>query len=384
MTTETTSPVFQKAAELIASSGPLPFGVSDTLIAIVQYYLDENDAAFIAQTFDERRSLSIDQVMEKIGLPENEITAVTQRIARKGLMFNQPNSRGVMVYRLLPLVIVGAFEYTFMKEDIRDPEEYEYIAGLYKTLLEELKNNIQGGYDVLLPIFEQQPPIDRTIPTYSTASGKTITIEVNQSVQGQETVLPAQTVEKIIAKFEDIAVGHCFCRNYNKVLGHDCELNSPSEVCFSFGKSARYTIDQGFARSVSKKEALKIMKQAEDAGLIHKAFHNGSDISKVENSICNCCKDCCDTFALWRNGATPLINSTNYLSIIDQDACVGCGECVDRCPVDCISQDEDGRAIREKEYCIGCGVCARFCPETAISLEEGMRTVYVPPPRLRP
>ncbi len=383
MIPENTGPIFRKAAELIASSGPLPLGVSDTLIAIVQYYLDEDDAKFIAQTFDERRSLSLDQVKAKTGLTENEIAAVTERIARKGLLFNQPNSKGLMVYRLLPLVIVGAFEYTFMKEEIRDPGDYKYIAGLYRTLLDELKNNIQNGYDVLLPIFEQQPPIDRTIPTYNTDQGRTIKIAVNQSVEGQEAVLPAQTVEKVIAKFDDIAVGHCFCRNYNRVLGHGCELNAPSEVCFSFGKSAKYTIDQGFARPVSKKEALNIMKQAEAAGLIHKAFHNGSDIGKVENSICNCCKDCCDTFALWRNGATPLINSTNYLSIIDQDACTGCGECVHRCPVNCIALDDDGKAARKKEYCIGCGVCARFCPETAIFLAQGMRTVYVPPPRLR-
>ena len=79
MTTESTPQVFQKAAELIASSGPLPFGVSDTLIAIVQYYLDENDAAFIARTFDERRSLSLDQVRQKTGLPENEINAIARK-----------------------------------------------------------------------------------------------------------------------------------------------------------------------------------------------------------------------------------------------------------------------------------------------------------------
>ena len=380
MTEDTT--VFHRAAELIATSGPLPFAVSDTLIDIVRYYLDDSDAAFIAAAFDERRSLSMDQVMEKTGLSEGEIASVTGRIAKKGLLFNQPNSKGVMVYRLLPLVIVGAFEYTFMREEIKDPEKYATIAGLYKTLLEELRTNIQGGYDFLLPIFEQQPATDRTIPARTTDDGGTVKIEINRSVSGQEAVLPAQTVEKIIEKFDDIAVGHCFCRNYNRVLGHTCETNAPSEVCFSFGKSARYTIAQGFARPVSRQEALEIMKAAEAAGLIHKAFHNGSDISRIENSICNCCKDCCDTFALWRNGTIPMINSTNHLSVIDEGACVGCGDCVERCPVDCISLDDD-KAVRVEDHCIGCGICARFCPENAISLVEGMRTVFVPPPKLK-
>ena len=194
---------------------------------------------------------------------------------------------------------------------------------------------------------------------------------------------PAKTVEDIIAKYDEIAVGHCFCRNYNRVLGHQCEMNAPSEVCFTFGKSARHTVSQGFARKITQEEALRILKQAEEAGLVHKAFHNGSNIQKEENSICNCCKDCCDTFTLWRNGASPMVNSTNYLSVINPDLCTGCGICVDRCPVDAIQLDAAGIAVREEKYCIGCGVCARFCPSEAISLREGLRRVCVPPPRLR-
>ena len=45
--------------------------------------------------------------------------------------------------------------------------------------------------------------------------------------------------------------------------------------------------------------------------------------------------------------------------------------------------NEDGKAERVGENCIGCGVCAYFCPENAISMLEGMRTVFIPPPRLR-
>ena len=79
----------------------------------------------------------------------------------------------------------------------------------------------------------------------------------------------------------------------------------------------------------------------------------------------------------------PMINSTNYLSNIDQELCVGCGTCVERCPTDAIELDDNNKAVRNADYCIGCGVCAHFCPESAISLLEGMRKVFVPPPRLR-
>ncbi|MHA1233050.1 MAG: ATP-binding protein, partial [Candidatus Helarchaeota archaeon] len=158
---------------------------------------------------------------------------------------------------------------------------------------------------------------------------------------------------------------------------------APMEVCFTFGKSARHVIEQGFGRRVTKEEAIKIMKQAEEAGLVHKAFHNASDIYRDENSICNCCKCCCDTFNLWRMGAIPIINSTNYLSQVNQEICIGCGTCVERCPMDAISLNDDDKAQVNSDRCIGCGVCAHFCPEHAITLLEGLRKVFIPPPKIK-
>ncbi len=366
-------------------AGMVPFQITPTLIDIVKYYLDEDDADFIIRNFSGKSTLSADEMRAASGMTDGEISGKIDSLARKGIIFNQPNTKGVMVYRLLPLIIVGTFEYTFMRElpegeKIRD---YEKIAKLYHTLLGELKDLIQVNYDNLLPVYEHQPPVDRTVPVFTTETGKNINIIINQPVKPDECIVPSKTVEEIIAKYDDIAVGHCFCRNYTRVLGHTCATNAPAEVCFTFGKSARHTIAQGFARKITKEEAMEIMERVEEAGLVHKAFHNGSNIEKEENSICNCCKDCCDTFTLWRNGAAPMINSTMYLSVIDPDSCTACGICVERCPVDAITQGDDGIAVRREEYCIGCGVCARFCPSDAISLQEGLRRVCVPPPKLR-
>lgn len=376
---------YRRAAGIIARAGMVPFQVTPTLIEIVKFYLDEDDADFIIKNYSGKTTLSADEIRATSGMTDDEISKKTGALAKKGIIFNQPNTRGVMVYRLLPLIIVGTFEYTFMNELPKGEKlkDLEKIAKLYHTLLGELRDLIQGNYDNLLPVFEHQPPIDRTVPVFTTEGGKKINIIINRDVRAEEHVLPSKTVDEIIDKYDDIAVGHCFCRNYTKVLGHSCATGAPAEVCFTFGKSARHTIGQGFARRVTKEEAKKIMLQVEEAGLVHKAFHNNSNIEKEENSICNCCKDCCDTFTLWRNGASPLINSTMYLSVIDAAACTGCGICVERCPVDAIAMNDDGVAVREEKYCIGCGVCARFCPADAISLQEGMRRVCVPPPRLR-
>jgi Pyruvate/2-oxoacid:ferredoxin oxidoreductase delta subunit len=275
-------------------------------------------------------------------------------------------------------------EYKFMGE-VTGSQEEKRLARMFETLLEDLRDQTQQNYDSLAPLFNSEPAIDRTVPMRLTDDGKPIKIiPVGKTLDiGEEFVLPSQTVEEIISKFDDIAVGHCFCRQRHSLLGDHCSTDAPVLNCFTFGKSARHTTAQGFAQMITKEEALKIMKEAAQAGLIHKAFHPGSRESSPETSICNCCKDCCDTLGLWRSGARPMINSTYFLSVIDQQACNGCGTCVEWCPTDAIALNDDGVAERDENACLGCGVCSRFCPEEAISLKEGLRKVFIMPPRLR-
>ncbi len=70
-----------------------------------------------------------------------------------------------------------------------------------------------------------------------------------------------QILENIINKFDDIAVGHCFCRQHKDLLGDPCKITDLRENCFTFGKSARFCVEQGFQRMISKDEALEILKK---------------------------------------------------------------------------------------------------------------------------
>jgi len=374
---------YKKGAQVIVKAGMLPFPITDTLMEIMQLLYTEEEIDFIIKAFKRRPSLTLEQLKEKTGMPEEEILKNVNSLAKKGALFNQPSSRGLMVYRLLPLIMIGVFEYTYMKK-IEYTEREKKIAVLFDKLFEEVQEVIQDKYDMMLPMFKQIPPIDRTVPVYENVEGNEIKIEINKEIEPhEEEVLTANKIRDIINKFDDIAVGHCFCRNHQDLLGEPCQITDLRETCFTFGKSARFVTSQGFGRLISKEEALEIFKKAEEDGLVHKVFHPHGNIEKDETSICNCCKDCCATFKLWKEGVIPMVNVTNYLAKTDQDLCVGCGTCVEKCPTDAIELNENNKAERNPDWCIGCGICARFCPESAISLLEGRRTVYVPPPKLR-
>ncbi|MFH1349351.1 MAG: 4Fe-4S binding protein [Pseudomonadota bacterium] len=377
---------YERAAQVICKQGIVPFPVNDTTVSILKNVIedDEEELDFI-WAFREEASQTTEQLRGSSNLPEEKIEQLATSLAKKGLIFNQPSSAGIMVYRLLPLMTVGLMEYRFMGELKGDAKEQQ-LAELFQKLIDELRDQVQANYDNVVPMFKMSPPVDRTVPMRTTEEGRKIRIiPVDKGVKvPEEFILPSQTVEEIINKFDEIAVGRCFCRQRRKMMGEPCDTDAPVMNCFTFGKSARHTVAQGFAERITKEEAFKIMKEAEEAGLVHKAFHPGSNISRPETSICNCCKDCCDTLNVWREGALPLINSTYHLSVIDQEACTGCGICVDWCPTEAIKLNADEKAERDEDACFGCGVCARFCPEEAVSLKEGLRKVFILPPRLRP
>jgi heterodisulfide reductase subunit A-like polyferredoxin len=64
---------------------------------------------------------------------------------------------------------------------------------------------------------------------------------------------------------------------------------------------------------------------------------------------------------------TPLLASSGYISYVDSDLCIGCGDCNDYCQFYALSVT-NGHSVIDQEACMGCGVCVSHCDQGAISL----------------
>jgi NAD-dependent dihydropyrimidine dehydrogenase PreA subunit len=55
---------------------------------------------------------------------------------------------------------------------------------------------------------------------------------------------------------------------------------------------------------------------------------------------------------------------------VDDEKCVGCGECVEVCPVDVYAIQNEKSVPLYAEECLGCESCVEVCEEEAITVTE--------------
>ena len=56
--------------------------------------------------------------------------------------------------------------------------------------------------------------------------------------------------------------------------------------------------------------------------------------------------------------------------VVDEEKCIGCGECVDVCPVEVYELQGDKSVPVNAEECVGCESCVEVCEQDAIVVEE--------------
>jgi len=197
-------------------------------------------------------------------------------------------------------------------------------------------------------------------------------IPVNTSLQDPSQVLPFDALKPIVGKTSFRAVAHCPCRLQAGYRGEPCDHST--ENCLHFGSMGRYMVEHGLAREITREETLDILKAADDEGLVHII----DNMEGYMSTICNCCGCCCSFIRpIKEKWGLDMLSSSNYVAGVDQEACVACGVCEERCPVGAIAVDEDFAAV-DASTCLGCGACTPPCDAEAVRLV--LREEVTPPP----
>jgi len=196
---------------------------------------------------------------------------------------------------------------------------------------------------------------DEKIP----ASSKVIPVQT--SLQRQQSVLPTEQAVDILKNSRSFALAECLCRTHYR------RCDNPLEVCFMMNDAADRHVAEGKARYIPFGEARKILQKANEAGLVHLTiFIPDFDLL----AFCSCCPCCChDLQFLKLYGRDDLIARSEYKAITQEDLCVNCEVCVDRCVF-------GARVFRGKKLCwdarncYGCGLCVTSCPANAIVMKR--------------
>jgi len=186
-----------------------------------------------------------------------------------------------------------------------------------------------------------------------------VTIPVNITIHGQQTILNLTKVEDILRQAETIAVRDCICRG----KWHKCD--APVDVCLTLNNHAREAMKEG-AKRISLAQALVILKRTHETGLVHMAFMPKNE--EKPEVICSCCNCCCGSLnAMLRFGIPDHVVASEYIAENNTETCSNCGTCVERCQFHA-RQLVDKKLVFNQAKCFGCGLCVSTCPTRSISL----------------
>ena len=59
-----------------------------------------------------------------------------------------------------------------------------------------------------------------------------------------------------------------------------------------------------------------------------------------------------------------------YKPEVDAEKCVGCGECVEICPVEIYELKDEKSVVVKEEECLGCESCVEVCEQKAITVSD--------------
>ncbi len=330
----------QLAQRLDAIPNGFPATQSGAELRLLAKIFTPEEAALAAQL--KLMPEAVEDIAARVGTDPVALGPTLKGMAKRGLI-RAERGEGGLRYGLLPFA-VGIYEYQMPTMDVE-------LARLFEDYYREAFGPAAGG----------RPALHRVVP-------------VEKSIQVNTEVLPYERASQMIEASQAWGVWDCICRKQRNLLGEGCD--HPVDVCLILGQRPGMYDGNPVIRALTKEDAYGVLRRSEEAGLVHTVGNRQEDI----DYICNCCTCSC---ALLRGmkefGVAAAAASSDFYCVVDENACVGCELCLDRCQFGALSM-VDGLCQVDLGKCFGCGLCVSACPDVALSLARKPEAEIAPPP----
>ena len=337
---------------------------SKTLYAILKMLFSEREAALVAEL--PVRPFTAVHAAKAWHMDEAEARRHLDALASRAILLDIEQPDGQVTY-VLPPPMAGFFEFSMMR--LRGDIDQHVLGELFYQYMNVEEDFIRelfaNGETQLGRVFVQEAQL----PPLEMLEDRGL------------YVLDYERASEVIRQAHHRAIGVCYCRHKMQHVDRAC--SAPLDICMTFNNSAASLIRHEFAREVDIAEGLDLLQQAQQLGLVQ----FGENVRQGVNFICNCCGCCCEALIATRRFASMHpVHTSNYLPVVDESVCNGCGKCVNACPVEAmtlVSANDPHHpklhmARLNQELCLGCGVCVRACSRLGLKLEHRPQRVITP------
>ena len=331
---------------------------TELLFEILKILFSEREAGLVSmlpiKPFNTRSAAKIWKIREV------EARTILNELADRGLLTDAEQNDEV--WYSMPPPMAGFFEFSLMR--YRNDIDQKTLAELYYQYM-----NVEEDF------------IKDLFTTGKTQLGR---VYVNEEVLSPENtlhVLDYERASEVVKTAASIGIGICYCRHKMEHVGKNCK--APMDICMTFNGSADSLTRHRIARKVDISEGIDLLQKARDNNLVQ----FGENVQEKVNFICNCCGCCCEALIAARKfGFLNPVHTTNFVPVVVESNCNGCGKCVSLCPVEAMSlvsaNDPDKpkrmKAKTDREVCLGCGVCLKACDKKAVELRSRKERVITP------
>ncbi len=309
-------------------------------VRLLEKIFSVEEAAVAAEMYYEKEPAVV--IASRAGIPEKETRKILKDLVRKKMILFA-KGESALIFGLMPFV-VGFYEELLPRLDKEKAE-------LFESYFQETKGRITG----------EGLSVHRVVP-------------VQESIDIEMEVFPFEKASDLLENAKSWGVRDCICRVQKELIGDPCD--HPKENCLVFAPIEGAFDNSEIERVITKQEAIKILHEAEDAGLVHTT----GNYQGPNYYICNCCTCSCGIMrsVVEFNNIAGIARS-DFLAVVDEDLCIACGDCVERCQFNALNVDGPICEV-DAVTCVGCGLCVPVCPEEALILIRHLEGKVLPPP----